>query len=95
MERINQICNCVCPVCGLRPVAAENNPEEVVDFKCVYPEPENNFPFDKRVVVSAKNVPEKYFDESGLNHEVISVNTPDQEKQMKTELNLDTSMEIN
>ena len=27
-----------------------------------------------------RNVPEKYFDESGLNHEVISVNTPDQEK---------------
>tara|TARA_B100000925_G_scaffold284707_1_gene260057 strand:- start:2692 stop:8022 length:5331 start_codon:yes stop_codon:yes gene_type:complete len=80
LNRIDQLCNCGGPYCGLEPIASPNNPTEVVDFRCIYPEPENNFPFDQRVVVSAKNAPERFFDENGLNQESITIDTPEQEK---------------
>jgi len=80
LNRIDDLCNCGGPFCGLEPVASPNNPTEVVDFRCIYPEPENNFPFDQRVIVSAKNAPERFFDENGLNQETISIDTPEQEK---------------
>ena len=63
----------------LEPIGAASNPTEVADFRRVYPEPDNNFPFDQRVVVSAKNAPERFFNENNLHHEVININTPDQE----------------
>ena len=83
LDRIDEICQCGGPYCYLEEVYSTSS-NSVVDYKCVYPPGENNLRFEQKVIVSSKSVPQRYFDEDGASHDVISINTPKQEESNET-----------
>ena len=81
LNRIDEICQCGGPYCTLAEVKGTSG--NVIDYKCVYPQEENFLRFEQKVIVSSKSVPQRYFDEDGISHDKISINTPKQEESNK------------
>ena len=82
LDRIDEICQCGGPNCKLQEVFSTST-GEVIDYRCIYPPGENNLKFEQKVIVSSKSIPQRYFDEDGLGHDTISINTPKQEESNK------------
>lgn len=75
------ICQCTTGTCGLDPVYNESNGAQVlVDFQCRYDSSGNTeVPLNQTVLLSAKTVPVKYYDETGIYRATINTQTPAQE----------------
>ncbi len=80
LERIKSMCGCSDLKCLLRPKFKKDDPNVIEDYVCEYPEPDlPPPPLQQTVLVSSKTVPHRYFDEEGVSHATIDVNTPPQE----------------
>ncbi|TNF28571.1 MAG: hypothetical protein EP319_08735 [Deltaproteobacteria bacterium] len=80
LERIKSMCGCADLKCLLQPKFKKDNPDVIEDYTCLYPEPDlPPPPLQQTVLVSSKTVPHRYFDEEGVSHATIDVNTPPQE----------------
>jgi hypothetical protein len=78
IDSIKASCDCVGDGCGLKEVKDEQ--ETVINFECVYPEPDiPPPPLQQIVLLDAKSVPHLYFDEEGVFQADPTSSTPDQE----------------
>lgn len=80
-QRINQLCQCNNSDCGLEKLLdPHSSVEAVLDYTCSYPSPtQTPPPLQQVLVVSAKSVPVRFFDEVGVSHKTIDIQTPKQE----------------
>lgn len=76
-----EICQCTAGMCGLDPVYNESNGSQVlVDFQCKYVSSDDTeAPLNQTVLLSAKTVPVKYYDETGIYRSTVNTQTPAQE----------------
>lgn len=81
LNEIDQMCNCGGPYCSLKPVTQKdsNNNDVVVDYACVYPTPAYSEPLQQEVYLSAKSIPVRYYDSSGVYQKTIDTSTSAQE----------------
>ncbi|MFZ4715158.1 MAG: hypothetical protein ACOYL6_15660 [Bacteriovoracaceae bacterium] len=87
LTEINSVCansgnnSCGNGNCTLLPVTQNNGGvTSVVDYSCVYPQPDvPEPPMQQTVYVSAKSVPHRYFDQSGVYQDTINPTTLPQE----------------
>jgi hypothetical protein len=65
LEQIKETCHCADLNCGLRPV--NNSDGKLVDFACIYPDPNPLPPPSTQIAyLSSKNVPVRFFDQTGV-----------------------------
>ncbi|MBD66599.1 MAG: hypothetical protein CME62_15410 [Halobacteriovoraceae bacterium] len=73
-EKLNEHCACdpLEDPCNLTPVTSEvNGVNTVTSYACEYPEVEGeDIPLQETVFVSAKSVPHKFYDKSGVNYDL-------------------------
>ncbi len=81
LNTIDQLCNCGGPNCTLKPVIiTANGVNKVTDYTCVYPQPSDaEPPMQQTIYMSAKTVPYRYYDKTGVHHTTVSFDTPEQE----------------
>ncbi len=78
LQAIKTTCHCADLNCALAPV--KNTAGTITDYSCVYPDPAPVVPPISQIVyLSAKTVPVRYFDETGVSVASVVGSTPPQE----------------
>ena len=76
-EAVNIHCTCDAEedACSLKPVKTDvNGSSETTSYACVYPTPDGpDLPLQKTIYVSAKTVPHKFYDSSGVNYDLGNI----------------------